>query len=126
VELGHERVSRVMPRDRGGGRRAVTRPNHGARRAEGGSPAVGGSREGEELLRVGDLLCQGIGSVALALPSEGSLPQAGLPRCVLGLGSGEGIGEGGRRTRHGERHGWGCRKGVGAGPCACCPLCLSA
>ena len=69
----------------------MTHPNHGTRRAGGGNPAVGGSREGEELLRVGDLLCQGIGRVALALPVEGSLPQAGLPRRVLGPSSGEAL-----------------------------------
>ena len=55
-----------------------------------------GSREGEELLCVGDLLGQGIGRVALALPSEGGLPQTGLPRLVLGPGSGESVVEGER------------------------------
>jgi len=70
-----------------------------------------GNREGEELLCVGDLLGQGTVRVALALLSEGGLLQTGLPRLVLGPGSGESVGEG-------EREGWRGRKRVGAGPCA--------
>ena len=67
VKLYHERVGWIVPDDRGVG-------HAGTRRAGGGRPDVVRGRDDEQLLRLGDLASQGIGRIALALPSEGSLP----------------------------------------------------
>jgi hypothetical protein len=88
VELRHERISRIMPDDRGVGRTVV----------RGGGADVVGGRKGEELLRLGDLAGQCIGCLALALPSEGGCTHTGLARRGSGPGSDEGSGEGGVRA----------------------------
>ena len=79
--------------------------------------SVEGGRRGEELLRVDILLCQGIGRIALVLPSEGGLPQTGLPYHVLRLGSDKGGGESGVGSHRGARRGWWSRERVDASPC---------
>ena len=112
VKLGHERVGRVVPEDRGG-RRGVSRYSPRARQAGGDGLAVMGGRRGEELLRFDNLLGQCISCVALR--SECGLPQTGLPRHILRPSSDKGGVEGGVGSRCGERWGWSGER-VGAGP----------
>jgi len=102
-----------MPEDRGGGR-GVTCSSPCARQARGDG--------GEELLRVGNLLGQGISCIALALPSECGLPQTGLSRHELRPSSNKGGGEGGVGSRRIERWGWWSGERVGAGPCTHHPV----
>jgi hypothetical protein len=92
VQLSHERVGRVVPEDGGVGHVA-------SRRGGGGGRSVLGGGRGEELLRLGDLACQGVGRIALTLPHEGSGAHTSLPLRGGSPCSEESVGEGGGRAR---------------------------
>ena len=78
----------------------------GTSQSRGRGPDVGRGREAKELLRFGNLAGQGIGRIALALPSEGGLTHAGLAlrrHSTSSDGSGD---EGGVRTMSHRQRRW--------------------
>ena len=96
VELHHVGVGRIVPDDRS--------------RSRGRGPDVRRSLKAEELLDFGDLSGQGVGRVALALPSKSGLTHAGPALRGRSTSSDESDDEGGVRTmHHGRRRR--CREG---------------
>jgi hypothetical protein len=81
VKLRHERIARVVPDDRGGGR----------------GPEVVDGRD-EALLHISDLAGQSIGRIPLALPGEGSRAKAGLALSSCSPSGDEGSDESGVGT----------------------------
>jgi hypothetical protein len=95
VELGHERVRRIMPEDGG-----VVDGTSG--RGRGGTDVPGGGWS-KELLRLGDLASQSVGRVALALPHESRRTHTSLAFRGSSTGSHEGGSESGIGPRGAQR-----------------------